>query len=83
MKRASLSNWHMTASVILDEDMTRKMANELGGTLSRGSLKPCDGCTAGKAKQKNVPKESDHVVATEPNEAIVFLDITMIKKPEG
>jgi hypothetical protein len=48
-----------------------------------GSLKPCDGCTAGKAKQKNVPKESDHVVATEPNEARVFLDIATIKKPEG
>jgi hypothetical protein len=38
---------------------------------------------AGKAKQKNVPKESDHVVATEPNEARVFLDIMAIKKPEG
>jgi hypothetical protein len=37
----------------------------------------------GKAKQKNVPKESGHVVATEPNEARVFFDITVIKKPEG
>jgi hypothetical protein len=66
------------------EDMTRKMAKELlGWTLSCGSLKPCDGCTAGKAKQKNVPKESSHVVATEPNKARVFLDIATIKKPEG
>jgi hypothetical protein len=61
------------------KDMTRKMAKELGWTLSRESLKPCNGCTAGKAKQKNVPKESNHVVATEPNEARVFLDITTIK----
>jgi hypothetical protein len=51
--------------------------------LSRGSPKPCGGCLAGKAKQKNVPKESGHVVATEPNGARVFLDITAIKKPEG
>jgi hypothetical protein len=65
------------------EDMTRKMAEELERTLSRGSLKPCDGCLAGKAKQKNVPKDSGHVVAAEPNEARVFLDITMIKKPKG
>jgi hypothetical protein len=65
------------------EDMTRKMAKELGWTFSRGSLKPCDGCRAGKAKQKNVPKESEHVVATEPNEARVFLDIATIKKPGG
>jgi hypothetical protein len=64
------------------EDMTRKVAKELGWSLSRGSLKPCDGCLAGKAKQKNVPKESNHEAATEPNEARVFLDITMIKKPE-
>jgi hypothetical protein len=65
------------------EDITRKMAKELGWTLSRGSLKPCDGCTAGKAKQKNVPKESDHVVVTEPNEARVCMYIATIKKPEG
>jgi hypothetical protein len=65
------------------EDMTRKKAKELGWTLSRGSLKPCDGCLAGKAKQKNVPKDSDHEAASELNEARVFLNITMIKKPEG
>jgi hypothetical protein len=59
------------------------MAKELGWTLSLGSLKPCDGCLAGKAKQKNVPSKSNHVVATEANKARVFLDITMIKKPEG
>jgi hypothetical protein len=38
---------------------------------------------AGKAKQKNVPKESNHAVATKPNEARVFLDITTIRKPDG
>jgi hypothetical protein len=65
------------------KDMTRKMAKEHGWTLSRGSLKPCDECLAGKAKQKNVPEESGHVVAVEPNEAGVSLDITMIKKPKG
>jgi hypothetical protein len=36
-----------------------------------------------KAKQKNVPKESNHEVAIESNEARVVLNITTIKKSKG
>eukprot|EP00957_Ditylum_brightwellii_P150615 11468005-Ditylum_brightwellii.AAC.1 len=38
----------------------------------------CTSCTARKAKQKNVPKESEHVKADKPG-ARIFLDIAMIK----
>jgi hypothetical protein len=37
------------------EDLTRKIAAQLGWELQRGTLAPCDGCTVGKAKQKNLP----------------------------
>jgi hypothetical protein len=45
------------------EENTRKTANELVWRITRGSLKPCDACSTGKAKQKKVPKVSDHKVA--------------------
>ena len=61
------------------EDETRKTAEALGYRVVRGTLKPCDACTAAKAKQKNVPKASEHVPAGKPNER-VFLDISTIKK---
>jgi hypothetical protein len=64
------------------EDNTRKMAAALGWTITRGSLKPCDDCATGKAKQKNVPKVSKHLEATE-DEPRVFLDITTVKSPKG
>lgn len=35
----------------------------------------------GKAKQKNVPKQSVHVPATKPAERIFLLDISTVKKP--
>ncbi len=38
------------------EAIARKIAKELGWTISRGSMKPCEACTIAKAKQKNVPK---------------------------
>ncbi len=42
-----------------DKDMTHKAAREYGWLLTR-SWKPCEACAAGRAKQKNVPKESEH-----------------------
>jgi hypothetical protein len=42
-------------------------------------MKPCAACAAAKAKQKNVPKESDHEPATGSNRQI-FLDIATVKK---
>ena len=45
-------------------------------------MQPCDACSAGKAKQKNVPKASEHEAARENNERI-YLDIATVKKPNG
>ena len=43
-------------------------------------MQPCTACAAAKAKQKSVPKESDHVPVT-GDACRVFLDISTIKKP--
>jgi hypothetical protein len=47
--------------------------------LLTGSCKPCEACAAGKAKQKNVPKESEHKLANKDANQI-FLDIATVKK---
>jgi hypothetical protein len=62
-----------------NEDMTRKSAKALGLDLSRGGLAPCAAYTAGKVKQKNVPKDNEHVPSVE-NNCRIFLDIATIKK---
>jgi hypothetical protein len=64
------------------EENTRITAAELGWTIMRGMLKPCDACSTGKAKQKNVPKISTHKMANN-NEPRVFLDIATVKSPKG
>jgi len=61
-----------------NEDMTRATAKALGWEITRGSLGTCESCAAGKAKQKNVPKASEHAQATMAGERI-FLDISTIK----
>ena len=63
----------------MDEERTRKAAKQLGIEITRGTLKPCKDCAAGKAKQKNVPKVSNHVPSTKVNERI-YLDIASIKE---
>jgi len=65
-----------------DEAATRNTAKALAIEIARGTLLPCESCAAAKAKQKNVPKSSDHVMAT-AEEGRVFLDIATIKGPEG
>jgi hypothetical protein len=40
----------------LSEDTTRKMAHQLGMSLSRGTLPVWESCTIAKARQRNVPK---------------------------
>jgi hypothetical protein len=64
------------------EDMTRKSAKLLGWELLPGNMKPCEACAAGKAKQKNVPKASEHVASELCNERI-FLDIASIRQSEN
>jgi hypothetical protein len=66
----------------MDEEKTRKAAKYLGIEITRGSLKPCKDCAAGKAKQKNVPKNSDHIPSNEVN-GQVFLDIATIKEKKN
>jgi hypothetical protein len=64
------------------EDMTRSAAKLMGWVLS-GPWIPCESCAITKAKQKNVPKESEHEKATKGANRI-FLDIaTVVKKAKG
>ena len=65
-----------------DEAAIWNTAKALAIEIARGTLPPCESCAAAKAKQKNVPKSSDHVMAT-AEEGQVFLDIATIKGPEG
>eukprot|EP00957_Ditylum_brightwellii_P170231 12958724-Ditylum_brightwellii.AAC.1 len=58
-------------------DKTHQTAKVLGWKVNRG-LKLCEACTEAKAKQKKVPKDSDHKVSTECGESF-FLDISTIK----
>jgi hypothetical protein len=62
----------------MGEDMTRKTAKHLGWQITRGTLQTCESCAIGKAKQRNVPKISDHVTSKVNGER-VFLDIATIK----
>jgi hypothetical protein len=45
-------------------------------------MKPWKACTAGKAKQKNVPKTSSHEPATS-DVPHVFFDTSTVKKPKN
>ena len=65
-----------------DEQKVRDTAKALNWELTRGNLKVCQSCAAGKAKQKNVPKQSEHKPSTKNGER-VFLDIATVKKPSG
>ena len=62
----------------MNEEMTRKAAKHLGWEITKGTMKTCESCAIGKAKQKNVPKKSDHV-GSKANGERVFLDIATIK----
>jgi hypothetical protein len=64
-----------------NKDLTRSMAKQLNWEVT-GTLKSCDACAAGKAKQKNVPKETGK---DEKDDDIVriFLDIASVKQMKG
>jgi hypothetical protein len=58
------------------KDATRKTAKELNWTITRGTMKPCEGCAAAKAKQKNVPKTSTMLPSnTTKDKSRIYLDI--------
>ena len=60
------------------EDMTHSAIKLMDWVLS-GLWMPCESYAAAKAKQKNVPKESEHEKAVK-GENCIFLDIAMIKE---
>jgi len=61
-------------------EATVATAKALGWKLT-GTSHPCSSCGMAKAKQKAVPKTSNHVKAEQPGERI-FIDLSKIKKPE-
>ena len=65
-----------------NELATRRIAEQLGWKISRGVLKPCESCTNTKAKQKNVPKKSSGMKATEPD-GKWYQDIATIRAKKG
>ena len=60
------------------EEMTRSAAKSMGWILT-SSWKPCESCTVAKARQKNVPKETQHTKA-DVGENQIFLDIATVKR---
>jgi len=60
------------------EEATRATAKALGWDITRGVMQPCAACAAGKAKQKNVPKASEHI-ASKANAERIYMDISTIK----
>jgi hypothetical protein len=64
------------------EEDARKTAKELGITLTRGTLRPCEACTVAKAKQKNLIKKSTHISAIKKDERRIFIDISTVKKAQ-
>eukprot|EP00957_Ditylum_brightwellii_P170740 12995910-Ditylum_brightwellii.AAC.1 len=61
-----------------DKERTRTTAKHLGWIITRGKMKPCESCAVGKARQKNVKKQSNHEKADRPGKQI-FTDISTIK----
>ena len=66
----------------MNEDRTRKTASILGWVIKPGPFMVCNGCTEGKAKQKNVPQETDYFKATK-TEPRVYLDISTVRDTDG
>lgn len=61
-----------------NELSTRRTASYLDWKITQGALKTCESCAIGKARQKNVPKQSSGEKAKEPN-GRWFHDIATIK----
>ena len=61
-----------------DKAKDPKIAAMLGIKLLPSSNKPCEACTIGKAKQKNVPKIAKDIDDGKEGEQI-YLDIATVK----
>jgi hypothetical protein len=64
----------------MDETVTRKAATELGWTITRGTMKKCESCARGKAKQKKVHSKNVPNVKHEEVHGRVYLDQSRIVK---
>jgi hypothetical protein len=62
----------------VEEETTKAMAKGLGITLKPQAMVPCEACATGKARQKNLPTNTEHEVAKKGKDCI-FLDISTIK----
>jgi hypothetical protein len=71
------------------EEMTQKIANYLGLTITRDGAKPCAACAAAKAKQKAVPKNPvceklcAPVDKPDKDNGRIYLDISTVKPEKG
>jgi hypothetical protein len=61
---------------------TRKIAEQLGMTLSRTGSQTCEACAIGKAQQHNISKGATGDKATAFNKRVGH-DLSKIKAPEG
>ena len=61
----------------IGEDMTRSIAEQLGWTLTRGTLGVCQGCAEAKAKKKSVPQATDGLLPT-PDKRRYSLDLSTL-----
>jgi hypothetical protein len=66
----------------ISEASTRKIAEQLGMTLSRTGFQTCKACAIGKAQQRNISKEATLDKATTFNGRVGH-DLSKIKAPEG
>jgi hypothetical protein len=65
----------------MDEAITRKVAAQLGWTITRGAMKVCESCAKAKAKQKNIKTKEPHEKSDMVN-GRVYLDLSRIKGPK-
>ena len=67
-----------------NEDATRKMAAQVGITITRGAMNTCQACAEAKAKQKNIYKRSEDNPSDKAlvKHGRVFMDISSIKDNE-
>ena len=66
----------------MNEDRTHQVAKVLGWTLKPGPFQVCQACVESKAKQKNLPSNTEHIKASK-EEPRIHLDISTIKDSSG
>ena len=65
-----------------NEVATRKSAKFLGWNVTSGTLR-CEACSAGKAKQKNVPKLTASTNPGTKDKLVMNVDMSTVKAPKA